>query len=198
MADITRQLRRILDTIVQFGGFAGFQLKNASAVMQVRNAADSDFTQAEVKEAWIHGTNATFKVILTAPAGLAADQTVTLPAGGTVPATTGLHVSKIVSFNQATSSPLTVDAAPPANATLNQVRVAVDTAAAGGTPLISIGVSGTTGLYMGTGDNSLKAAGQYINDNFVALGGSPAAIIATIVPSGQTFSGRIELEYILA
>lgn len=198
MGNVTRQLRRILDSIVQFGGFSGFQLKNSSAVMQVRNAADNDFTDAEVKTLLVHGPNGTFKVIITAASGLAADQTVTLPSGGTIPNNSGLHVSKIVSFTQATASPFTIDAAPPANGTLNYVRVAVDTAAGGGSPTLSIGITGTTSKYQASTDNDLKQAGQYIVDNFEALGGSPAAIIGTLAASGQTFAGRVELGYILA
>jgi len=198
VGNVTRQLRRILDTIVQIGGFAGFQLKNAAAVMQVRNAADNDWAHAEVKDVLIHSANGTFKVILQAAAGLAADQTVILPASGTIPSSSGMHVSKIVAFTQASGSPLTIDAAPPANATLDHVRIAVDAAAAAGSPTISVGTSGTPALYMATADSNLKEAGQVINDNFVALGASPAAIIATIVASAQTFSGRIELRYILA
>ena len=198
MANVTRQLRRILDTIVQIGGFAGFQLKNAAAVKQVRNAADNDFSDIEVKQTLNHGPNAAFKVILTAPAGLAADQTVTLPLTGTIPSSSGMHISKIVSFSQASSSPLTLDSTPPANATLDQVRVAVDTAAASGSPTLSIGVSGTPGQYMATTDNNLKEQGQFLTDPFVALGASPAAIIATLAAAGQTFAGRIELRYILA
>lgn len=198
MGNVTRQLRRILDTIVQFGGLTGFQLKNSSAVMQVRNAADSAFTDAELAQLLVHGANATFKATVTVPT-LAGDVTITLPLlpGGGI-GFSGMHVSKIVAFTQASSSPLTVDSAPPPNATLNYVRVAVDVAASGGSPTLAVGITGTTGLYQATTDNNLKEAGQFITDNFVALGATPSAIIATLAASAQTFSGRIELGYILA
>jgi hypothetical protein len=196
--NVTREVRRILNSLVQFGGWSGFQLKDSSAVMQVRDAADAGFSDAEVKQLLLHGPNASFKAIVTVPA-LTADVTVTLPElpGGST-GFSGMHVSKIVAFTQATGSPLTIDAAPPPGATLDQVRVAVDTAASGGAPTLSIGVSGTPALYMTTTDNNLREAGQYIVDPFTLLSGSPAAIIATLVPNSQTFTGRIELRYILA
>ena len=197
MGNVTRQIRRILDTIVQFGGFAGFQLKNASAVMQVRNADDSGWSDIELQQLLLHGPNATFKATVTIPT-LTGDVTITLPVGpGGSPGFSGMHVSKIVSFSQASSSPLTLDSAPPPNATLDSVRVVVDTAASGGSPTITVGVSGTPALYQATTDNNLREVGQYLTDPFTALGATPAAIIATIVTSSQTFAGRIELRYIL-
>lgn len=198
MASVWRDIRGVLGGILQFA-IGGFNLKNVSGVAQFRNAADSAWADVEVEDVLIHSGNSTFKAILQAPPGLASDQTYVLPpAGATIPTTTGMHFSKIVPFTQATSSPVTLDSAPPANATLAKVRVVTDTAAAGGSPTISIGVSGTPALYMTTSENNLKAVGQYIVEPFVALGGSPSNPIATIVVSSQTFVGRIELEYILA
>lgn len=198
MANLWQDIRGILGGILGLG-LTGPNLKNSSGVVQVRNNADSGWADIEVEDVLIHSTNGTNKVILSAAAGLAGDVTITLPSTtSSIPSSTGLHYSKVVAFNQATSSPLTLDSAPPANAILEKVRVVVDTAAAGGSPTISVGVSGTPALYSATTDSNLKAVGQYIVDPFVALGGSPAAIIATIVASSQTFVGRIELSYILA
>lgn len=194
---IWRELSGILGGVLQFT-LSGFRLKNNSGVAQVRNAGDTGWADIEVESVRIHSTNATFAAILEAPSGLAADQTYTLPlAGTTIPSSSGMHVSVITAFTQASSSPLALGT-PPANATLNKVRVAVDTAAAGGSPTISIGITGTTARDMATTENNLKAVGQYVTEPFLALGGSPGAQIATIVASAQTFTGRIELEYIYA
>jgi hypothetical protein len=198
MANVWRDLRGILGNILGFGK-DGFNLKNASGVAQFRNNADSGWADVEVEDVLIHSSNSAFYAQLQAPAGLASNQTYILPlAGATIPTTTGLHFSKITSFTQATSSPLTLDAAPPANATLAKVRVMVDTAAAGGSPTITVGISGTPARDMAATENNLKAVGQYIVEPMLALGGSPGAQIGTIVVSAQTFIGRIELEYILA
>lgn len=193
MGNITRDLKRIIGGMLQFG-LTGFNLKNSSGTAQVRNAADNDFADIEVQDVLIHSGNASFYVRLIAPT-LTGNIDVTLPSGSVVIAPFGVNYSKIISFNQATASPFTIDAAPPANGTLVYARVVVDTAAAGGAPTLSIGVSGTTARDMATSENNLKETGQYIIENFLSLGASPAAIIGTLVPNGQTFSGRIELNY---
>ena len=193
---IWREISGILGGVLQFT-LSGFRLKNNSGVAQFRNAGDTGWADAEVEDLHIHSTNATFKATLQAPAGLASDQVYVLPlVGTTIPSSSGMRVSKIVSFTQASSSPLTLDT-PVANATLAEVRTIVDSAAAGGSPTLSIGVSGTPARDQATTDNNLKAVSQYVTEPFLALGASPGAIIATIVASAQTFSGRIVLTYIL-
>lgn len=194
MGAITRELTRVINGITQWG-LAGFKLKNSSGVAQIRDSDDAGFADIEVEDVLIHSANATFYVRLLAPSGLAGNIDVTLPSTAVIIAPFGVNYSKIVSFTQATSSPLTIDATPPVNGTLVYARLVVDTAAAGGSPTISIGVSGTPARDMATTDNNLKEVGQYLIENFLALGGSPGAIIATIVPSAQTFTGRIELNY---
>lgn len=198
MPNVTRQLRRILDNILQIGGLTGFQLKNSSAIMQVRNAADSGFADAELAHLLLHGANATFKATVTVPT-LSGDINITLPLlpGGGI-GFSGMHVSKIVSFNQASGATFNIDTAPPPNATLNYVRVAVDTAAGASNPTLAIGITGTTAKYQATTDNNLKEVGQFVSDPFEALGGTPSAIIGTLSAASQTFAGRIEIGYILA
>ena len=198
MANIWRDIRGILGSIFQLG-IGGPNLKNSSGVIQARNAADSGWADVEVENILLHGSNGTYKVILEAPAGMTGDLTLTLPGTTTtIPSSSGMHVSKITSFTQATSSPLTLDAAPPVNGTLAKVRIMVDAAASGGSPTFAVGVSGTPARDMATTENNLKATDQYLVEPMRALGGSPAAIIGTIVVSGQTFVGRVQLEYILA
>lgn len=113
---------------------------------------------------------------------------ITDSAGGAVG-----HV-KTASFTQATSSPLTIFT-PPANARLSKLVVKVDTAASGGSPTLSIGVSGTVARDMDTTENNLKATGIYEVAPFTDVGSSPAAVIVTIVPDAQTFTGRIWVYY---
>lgn len=189
----SEDIKRILSSVLQWG-ISGFNLKDSGgSLAQFRNAADNGWSDVEVQKLRIHGSNGTFYVELTAPA-LSGNVTHTLPVSGF----SGLNYTKITSFSQASSSPLTLDSAPPANGTLNRVKLAVDSPAAGGSPTVEVKFSGGATL-MATTDNNLKeAAGQFIVEPFQALGGSPAAIQAVIVTSAQTFSGRIALEYILA
>lgn len=193
MGAITRELKRVINGITQWG-LTGFNLKNSAGVAQIRNAADNDWADIEVQDVLIHSSNGTFKARLVVGT-LSGDIDINLPllAGSIVAA--GVNYSKILAFTQATAATFTIDAAPPANGTLVYVRVVVDTAAAGGSPTLQIGVAGTLGRDMATTDNNLKEVGQYITENFLSLGGSPGAIIGTLVVSAQTFTGRIELNY---
>lgn len=196
MANLWRDIRGITGAIFGFG-IGNPQIKASGAELQARNTGDTDYADIHGQEIILTPSGSAFKLTLQAPT-LASDQVVTLPLAGTVPIQTGLHKTVITAFTQATSSPVTLDAAPPVNGTLIEVRVLVDSAAAGGSPTLSIGVSGTVSRDMATTENNLKAVGQYVDEEWLALGGSPAAIIGTIVVSAQTFSGRIALTYVLA
>jgi hypothetical protein len=97
-------------------------------------------------------------------------------------------------FTQATASPLTIFT-PPANAIIREVAVQVTTPAAGGSPTISIGVAGTVERDMAASESDLKTTAIYRVSPMTAVGASPAAIIATLVPSGQTFTGKVFVIY---
>lgn len=195
MGNLTRELKRVINGITQWG-LTGFNLKNSSGVAQIRNAADNDWADIEVQDVLIHSQNGTFRARLVVGT-LAGDIDINLPLLASTIVAAGVNYSKVLAFTQATAATFTIDAAPPANGILAFVRVSVDTAAGGGSPTLQIGVAGTLGRDMATTENNLKEAGQYITEEFFALGGSPGAIIGTLVVSAQTFSGRIELHYIM-
>lgn len=196
MANNSRDLSRIIAGILQFG-LAGFKLKNNGTTAQIRNSADNGWEDLECQDVLIHSSNGTFKVTLVAPT-LTGDITVTLPLVTTTIAPFGANYSKVFAFNQATASPFTIDAAPPVNGYVRRTRVQVLTAAAGGSPTLQIGVSGTLGREMTTIENSLKEVGGFTVENFTSLGASPAAIIGTLVASAQTFTGLVVMDYIAA
>lgn len=98
------------------------------------------------------------------------------------------------SFSQATSSPYVL-LNPPDNSIIVKIACIVDTPASGGSPTLSIGISGTVDRDFKTTDNDLKTAGIYLYEPYTVCGVSGAPILLTIVPSAQTFSGRIYLWY---
>lgn len=186
------------------------RLKDSSGVMQMRNAADSAYVALAALNVRVQGSNATNAVVLAAPAALGSDLTITLPpdvgasgyvlqtdgAGTTVWAavTTNSDLVQVESFTEATSSPLTIFT-PPANAILTDIVIDVSVAAGGGSPTVSVGVSGTVARDMATTENDLKTVGRYQANPDTAVGGSPAAVILTIVPSSQTFTGKVYVKY---
>jgi hypothetical protein len=204
------RLRGTLQNIFRIGNSSGVSLKNNSGTLQVRNGGDTAHAAAEASSIKLLGSNTSNGVTLTVPNSLGANVTLTLPsddgASGDVLYTDGsgsLYWAAPGSdaitiayqeFNQATSSPLTIFT-PSANAKILRVRVIVTAAASGGTPTLSIGYSGSTSAYMTTSENDLKTAGEYQIDEVVDVGGSPSAVIATITPSGQTFTGAILIEW---
>ena len=126
----------------------------------------------------------------TGPTGLG-DLGPTGPTGSGTASGGGLVT---LSFTQATSSPtLLLD--PSDNTIISKIAIIVDTGATGGSPTVSIGTSGTPGRDMATTDSNLLITGTYIYEPYTACGISGDNIIITIVPSSQTFSGRVYLHY---
>jgi len=95
-------------------------------------------------------------------------------------------------FTQATSSPITI-VTPTNGEIVRKVIVEVTTAAAAGSPTISVGVSGTVEAYMAAAENNLKEVGVYEVEPMVS--NAAAAIIATIVVSAQTFVGKVTVVF---
>lgn len=186
------------------------RLKDSSGVMQMRNAADSAYVALAALNLRVQGANATNAVVLAAPAALGSDLTITLPpdvgssgyvlqtdgAGTTIWAavSTNADLVQVESFTEATSSPLTIFT-PPANAIITDVVIDVSVAAGGGAPTVSVGVSGTVARDMATTESDLKIVGRYQVNPDTAVGGSPAAIILTITPASQTFTGKVYVKY---
>lgn len=204
-----RVLSDLIGTIRTYFKIATVRLKDTSGVLEVKNAGDTAYVQENVHTLGIAGSNASNKITLAAPAGLAGNVALTLPpdAGtdGWVLKTDGNGVTswitpvsnsayiQLESFTQATSSPLTI-LAPEDASVVSKVIVVVDSAASAGSPTLSVGVAGTVERDMAAADNDLKTVGVYEVTPMTQLGASPGDIIATLVPDSQTFSGRIYLE----
>lgn len=201
-------LSSLTRTMQSFFRIGNVRLKDASGVVQARNSGDTAFADVAAAQLRVQGANATNAVILNAPAALGANVTFVLPnadgatgdflktnGAGTL-SFTGAQVDaeKVQSeaFTQATSSPLTVFT--PANGTLiTKVQIEVTAAGAGGSPTAAVGVSGTTGAYMATTENDLKEAALYeVEPNITNTG---QAVILTLVPSAQTFTGVVRVWY---
>lgn len=195
MANLWRDIVGISGGVLQLL-IGGVKIKNSSGELQARNSGDTDFADIHAQDIILTPSGSAFKLTVSSPA-LAADQTLTLPLNGTIPNQTGLHKTIITSFNQGTGATFNLDASPPANGTLIEVRILTDTAAAGGSPTLSVGVSGTPARDMATTENTLKAVGEFVTEPWLALGGSPAAIIATMSASAQTYAGRAALTYVM-
>lgn len=197
-------------SLFQIGGPGGPALKNNAGVLDVRNAADSAWVDLEAKSIKVLGTNGVTGVKLASPSGLGASLTLTLPntvggagqfiqsdgSGGLnwSSAQSNADLTDITSINQGTASPAAMFT-PPANAVIREIVVNVTLAAAGGSPTLSIGVAGTPASYVATTDVDLKYADLYVIPVLASVGASPAQIIATIVPSAQTFSVDIYVVY---
>lgn len=197
-------------SLFQVGGPSGPALKNNAGVLDVRNAADSAWIDLEAKSIKVLGTNGVTGVKLASPGGLGASLTLTLPnsvggagqflqtdgSGGLnwSSAQSNADLTDVTSITQATASPAAMFT-PPANAVIREIWINVTIAAAGGSPTLSIGITGTPALYVATSDLDLKAANLYVIPVYVSAGASPAQIIATITPSAQTFSADIYVVY---
>lgn len=204
-------LSRLTRTMQGFFRIGDIRIKDDSGVVQMRNAGDTAFVDAAVQKIRIQDGNAVNAVVLTSPGGLGAGVTFTLPGNtgssgqflrtdGTgvlswADAQSNASIVEIESFTEATSSPLTIIASPPANSTLVGVRLEVTSAAAGGSPTIEIGTSGDTDAYMTATENDILEPCLYMVHPMEELGTTPDPIIATITPDGQTFSGEVYLIY---
>lgn len=192
---------------------AGVRLKNVTGRLDVRNAGDTAYIEAvALKYRLPSGANF---LTLETPA-LTGNSTFIFPvataAGGAPSAGQAIifdgtkHVYSAVAsnaeltvveaFNQGTASPLTVFNAP-ANAVIKKVTVKVLTAAAGGSPTLSVGITGTPAAYMTTTENSLREVANYEVEPHISVGASAIDVIATIVASSQTFTGEIHVTYAL-
>ncbi len=160
-------------------GFSGVRLKDVAGNLQVRNSGDT--ADANLKASLLQlsgGSPALNKVLMSDASGNG--------AWGDIGAVAE-HVNQ-EAFTQATTSPLTIFT--PANGEIiTRVILEVTTAAAGGSPTASVGVAGTVGAYMATTENNLKEVGVYEVTPMVV--NAAAAVILTLVPSAQTFVGKV-------
>lgn len=207
---LNNYLSDLRGTLMAFFRIATTAWKDSSGEMQARDSGDTEFADVAVQKIRLAGSNETYRVDLQAPAGLGADVAWTFPAthgsAGQVLADDGdgnLYTTGAVSnaalwqeedFTEATSSPLTIFT-PPANATILAVEVKVSSAASAGSPTLSVGVAGTVERDMAADKNDLKTLGLWRVRADTEVGGTPGAVIATITPDSQTFTGKVRVEY---
>lgn len=189
------------------------RIKDASGVVQARNAADSAYADVAVKQLRVQNTNASDAVLLSSPSGLSGSITLTLPgtlgsAGQFVALTDGAgtlgfadsvsnaDLTQYENFTQATSSPLAIFT-PPDDAIIRQVIIVVTSAAGAGNPTVSVGNTGDNDEYMLTTQSDLKdsASGPYAVNPMIDVGTAPDPINLYITPDGQTFTGTVYVVY---
>lgn len=202
------KLRGVMGNLFGIGGPGGVNLKNSSGLLIVRDDTDNDDAGLEAGSLRVKDSGSANAVIFNAPS-LSGNNTITLPDADGSPgeflttngsgvwswsaSSSNADITDETAFTEADDGTLAMFTLP-AGAVIHSVRVVVDTAAGGGSPTISIGVSGTVDKYMATTDNSLKNAAIYETRPEIKEGSS-IAIIATISASSQTFVGRIYVTY---
>jgi hypothetical protein len=209
----------------KIGGTTGVRLKNSSGDLLVRNTADSADSAITVSKANVSGdvidinsdaagSGADWKYTLQRPAaGMSAAVTLTLPpddgSPGQVLGTDGSGVLSFVSAGSTASSlkldttSLAFGTASPlamfstgAGDVIDKVEVIVDTPF-DGTPSLSVGITGTTSKYMGTGDVDLTAVAGTVFEVHPGLNAAGAeALIATYAAGGALAgAARILVHY---
>jgi hypothetical protein len=209
MTGIFSSLLGTTKSFFRFGGPSGAGVKNSSGVLQTRDSADSAFADFAAKWFRIQGANAANAVVLKAGT-LAGDVALTFPtslpgstsfltldaSGNIATASTpnsNADLVEVTAFTQG-SATLTMFT-PPANAVISRIVIEVSAAAAGGSPTITVGTSGTPSAYAASTDSDLKTAALYEIPVMASVGGSPSAVQAVITASAQTFSGNIYTYY---
>jgi hypothetical protein len=209
VGDLTlSRLRRTLKTIF---GIGTINIKDSAGVVQLRNSGDTAFVDVAGNKLRVQGNNATNAVVLNAPNALGGTVTFTFPAAvgstnqvladvggdgtlGFINVSNNSDLTQAEDFTEATTSPLTIFT-PPANAIIREVTIVVTVAAAAGNPTVNVGTSGDPDAYMDETEVDLKTTGTYTVYPLIDVGGSPSAVILTIVPDSQTFSGEVYVTY---
>lgn len=204
-----RFLSDLIGTLKGYFIIQDVQVKDDSGIVALRDADDLGYAGAAAKELEIYGLNATsvkFTTVSGATAttyswddadGASAGYVLTLGAGNRVyPAAplSGAEQVQQEAFTEATTSPLTIFT-PPANSLITTVQVEVITPAAGATATVSVGISGDEDRDMDETEVKLKKAGLYEVEPNTDVGGTPDAIILTITPGAETFTGEVRVWY---
>jgi hypothetical protein len=93
------------------------------------------------------------------------------------------------------SAPSALVLTAPVNASITRVVMLLNTPAAGGSPVMSVGTATDPTKYMGPWTLN-GTAGVYDADCFVAASAGPVSLFLT--PGGQTFSGTLFVFYTIA
>ncbi len=205
-------LSRLVRTMQDFFRIGTIRIKDSAGTVQLRNGGDTAYADTAVNKIRLQGNNATNAVVLTSPNGLGANVTFTWPSAvgssnqvladvggdgtlGFINVSGNANLIQQESFTEATTSPLTIFT-PPANARLLRIIIDLQVAAAAGNPTVSVGTAASPALYMTTAESDVKTVATYQVEEPIELGGSPDAIVLTIVPDSQTFSGIVYVEYV--
>lgn len=203
-------ISRLKGTFQNFFRINGIGLKNNSGTLEVRTPDDTAYANTNLHSIKILGSNASNGITITAPGALGSNVTLTLPnsdgASGEVlttdgsgilswsPTTANGSLTQTETFTQATSSPLTIFT-PPTGAFISKVAIDVTSAASGGSPTLQVGTASDPNAYMDTDESDVKTVATYLTFPFTSVIGAPDAVVLTITPSAQTFSGRVFVEY---
>ncbi len=200
---VLSNLTRTLSTFFRFGTL---RLKDACGVLEVRTAGDTANADLAANTLRVKGANAGNAVILDAPGSLAANLTLVLPgvdgASGEYLKTNGAGTlswgtpgsnsdqTDVESFTEATPSPLALFT-PAAGAVIRQITIEVTAAASGGAPTVQVGYAADPDAYLLAAESDLKEAACYTVYPLLNVGASPAGVILTLTPGGQTFQGKV-------
>lgn len=205
-----KEILGIIDGFLRLG-YTGVRLKaGGTTSLQVKNEDDSAWADIEAANHALYDDVSGFKITLQPPS-LAADVALVLPdtdgSPGEFLSTDGTGVLGWSSpsgaanaeqldetvFDQ-TSGTLSMFT-PPANSKLLRAKIIVSSTSGGGSPTLSLGISGNVTKYAATSRSNLKEVGSYEFDIDYQEDGTPDPIIATVVASSQTFAGIIQMFY---
>jgi hypothetical protein len=194
-------------------GLTGVSLKNNSGSLDVRNNADTAFTDVNAAQVSVNGT--TYKTTLISSASQATDLSITFPStagtNGFVLQTDGAGVTTWASA-ATTGDKTTVDTTTlnfgssstvscftlPAGALVLRSTFVVDTAF-DGTPSMSVGITGNASKYFGSGDLLLGSVGSYQVPFYELPDVSSEAIEITYSAGSATVgTGRLLVEYVVS
>lgn len=82
----------------------------------------------------------------------------------------------------------------PVGSYILQARLIIDTAYSVGTTW-SLGIAGTVALFMATTENSPQLVNTYLKFQYVSIGASPAALLATVAGGPAVGAGTALIEY---
>jgi hypothetical protein len=199
-------------TMLNYLTLGTISIRDASGTVELKNKAGTAYAPAVAVSTKMLGANVVNGVILTAPAGLGGDVTLTLPdSGGTdgyllktngagvtswQAPTTNSELMQQKTFSQADDgTPIILIASPVSSTVITRILIAVTGTAAGGSPTISVGTVVDPDAYVDELDVDLLTDGTYELVLAAALGASPTDVVITVVSDSQTFAGTVTAWY---
>ena len=188
---------------------SGVVLKNNSANLDVRNAADTAFATVNVAEALLHGSTYNVGLLPSGSATTSYNLTMPVDAGttGFVLATDGAGVlSWVASSSGATDTTIQTDLnfgdgstvssfTLPIGGIILSMEMIVDTAF-DGTANASVGIAADHSLFMGVGDMNLQiAAGWNVEPNILPAGSAEPVVIYYSAGGATVGSARLIINF---